>query len=107
MTADSLDLPGSREFVVTGVVKIDPPRGISSGNWFRYTLTNGFAPITGIRSGTLKSVTRYAEEFAQNLNQRALQGYSSYTARGAKKNNPLPATGEPGPRLNPNRIRKR
>jgi hypothetical protein len=83
--ADSFDLLGEREFIVTEVVETDPPRGISSGNWFRYTLVNGSAPIIGIRSGTLKSVTRYAEEFAENLNQRALYGYSSYVARGAKK----------------------
>jgi hypothetical protein len=83
--ADSFDLLGEREFVVTEVVETNPPRGISSGNWFRYTLANGVAPIAGIRSGTLKSVTRYAEDFARNLNQRALYGYSPYTSRGAKK----------------------
>lgn len=78
---ESFDALGERVFVVAEVVATDPPRGISNGNWFRYTLVNGSAPITGIRSGTLKSVTRYAEEFAENLNQRALHGYSTYAAR--------------------------
>ena len=70
-----------REFVVIDVVATDPPEGITGGNWFRYTIGHGSSPITGIRSGSLKSVRRHAEEFAENLNQRALHGYSAYVTR--------------------------
>ena len=75
---------GEREFFLIDVVKIEPPDGTSSGNWFRYTIGHGSSPITGIRSGSPKSVKRYAEEFAENLNRRALHGYSSYAARKAQ-----------------------
>ena len=80
-TSESFEDLGEREYVVIDVVKIDPPSGESSGNWYRYTIEHGSTPITGIRSGSLKSVRQHAEEFAKNLNRRALHGYSSYAAR--------------------------
>jgi hypothetical protein len=76
---------GGREFVVTEIVEIEPPDGESRGTWYRYTIEHGLSPIEGIRSGTLKSVRRHAEEFAENLNQRALYGYSAYAARKVKQ----------------------
>ena len=76
--SDTSDILGDREFVVTEVVETDPPKGLSGGKWFRYTISNATSPISGMRSGTLKSVRRYAEDFADNLNQRALLGYSAY-----------------------------
>ncbi len=79
--ADSSDIAEDRKFVVTDVVKTDPPRGLSGGTWYRYTIGHGSSPISGVRSGSLNSVTRYAEEFADNLNQRALHGFSVYAAR--------------------------
>ncbi len=83
--SDSFDSLGEREFFVIDVVKIDPPDGMSGGNWFRYTIGHGSSPITGIRSGNLKTVRRHAEEFAENLNRRALHGYSAYAARKLQK----------------------
>lgn len=76
---------GAREFIVTKVVEIDPPEGTSRGTWYRYTIEHGSSPIEGIRSGTLRSVRRHAEEFAENLNRRALYGYSSYATRNMPK----------------------
>ena len=72
---------GEREFYVTEVVPIDPPEGASDDNWFRYTLEHGSSPITGIRPGTLRSVRRHAEEFAESLNQRALGNTSTHAMR--------------------------
>ena len=72
---------GEREFIVAEVVRIERPDGVAGGNWYRYTIEHGSAPIEGIRSGSLQSVRQHAEEFADNLNQRALHGYSSYAAR--------------------------
>ena len=83
--ADAYDMLGEREFVVTDVVETDPPQGVSGGSWFRYTIGHGSSPISGIRSGSLKSVRLYAEEFADNLNQRAMLGYSAYAARKPQK----------------------
>jgi hypothetical protein len=72
---------GDREFIVTAVVETRPPRGASGGSWFRYTIENRFSPISGIRSGSLETVRRHAEEFAETLNLRALKGYSAYATR--------------------------
>lgn len=83
--SDTFDELGEREFFVIDVVEIDPPNGVSRGNWYRYTIGHGSSPITGRRSGTLQSVRRHAEEFAENLNQRALLGYSAYATRRLQK----------------------
>ncbi|UCH38611.1 MAG: hypothetical protein JSU67_10560 [Gammaproteobacteria bacterium] len=82
---DGFDELGDREYIVTEVVKTSRPKGIQSGDWYRYTIGHGSSPISGVRSGSLKSVRRYAEEFARNLNLRALQGYSAYAARRLQK----------------------
>lgn len=82
---DEFSTLGDREYVVTEVVKTDPPKGIHSGNWYRYTIGHGSSPISGVRSGSQKSVRRYAETFAENLNLRALLGYSAYAARRVQK----------------------
>jgi len=83
--SDSYDELGEREFIVTEVVEIEPPQGESGGTWFRYTIKHGMSPIEGIRSGTLQSVRRHAEEFANNLNQRALYGHTGYATRKVQK----------------------
>ena len=84
-TTDEFDALGDREYIVTEVVKTSRPKGIQSGDWYRYTIEHGSSPISGLRSGSLKSVRLYAEEFAENLNLRALQGYSAYAARRLQK----------------------
>ena len=83
--SDSSEVLGEREFIVTDVVETERPRGVTSGTWYRYTIGHGSSPISGIRSGSQKSVRRYAEEFADNLNQRSLLGYSAYSARRLQK----------------------
>ncbi len=81
--ADSIDVSEDRKFKVTEVVKAEPPPGESGDNWYHYTIDNGTAPISGIRSGSKASVVRYAEEFADNLNSRML-GFSP-SARAPQK----------------------
>ena len=82
--AESFNILKDRKFVVTEVVESDPPSGESGSNWYRYTIDHGSAPISGIRSGSPASVRRYAEEFADNLNQRML-GFSPNAPRAAQK----------------------
>jgi hypothetical protein len=41
---------GEREYIVTEVVKTSPPKGIHSGDWFRYTIGHGSSPISGVQS---------------------------------------------------------
>lgn len=84
-TTDEFNALGDREYIVTEVVKTSRPKGIQSGDWYRYTIEHGSSPISGLRSGSLKSVRLYAEDFAENLNLRALQGYSAYAARRLQK----------------------
>jgi hypothetical protein len=83
--ADEFKGLGDRKYIVTEVIKTRPPTGIQGGNWYRYTIEHGSSPISGVRSGSPNSVRRYAEEFAESLNQRALQGYSAYAARRLQK----------------------
>ena len=83
--SESFDYLGDREFIVTAVIETVPPQGVSGGTWFRYTIENRFAPIIGIRSGSREAVRRHAEEFAENLNLRALKGYSAYSTHKAQK----------------------
>ena len=52
--SEASEILGDREFVVADVVAIDPPSG-ESGKWFRYSIVNASAPISGIRAGSLKS----------------------------------------------------
>lgn len=76
---------GEREYIVTEVIKTSPPKGIHNGDWYRYTIGHGSSPISGVQSGSLQSVRLYAEEFAENLNQRSVLGYSAYSARRLQK----------------------
>jgi hypothetical protein len=75
------------KFRVTSIEKTDPPEGMD-GNWYHYVIGRNGSNIEGKRKGTLKGVTKHAEEFADNLNQRGVKGYSSYAPRSQKKQTP-------------------
>lgn len=75
---DDLDV---RKFPVTSIEKSQPPEGEPDGEWYEYVIGTGPSAIRGKRSGNLKSVKAYVEEYAENLNQRSALGYSSYAAR--------------------------
>ena len=82
---DTDEEPIERHFKVTSVKKIDPPSGASGERWYQYVIGRGESAIKGKRAGTMKSVKRHAEEFADNLNRRASLGYSPYAARRQQK----------------------
>ena len=82
---DQYDELGKRFFRVTSIEKTEPPTGITEGEWYQYTIGHGDSVIHGKRSGSLQSVTRHAEEYAENLNQRTLLGHSAYAARRLQK----------------------
>ncbi len=73
------------KYRLMSVEKIDPPEGMPNGSWYRYVIGQGTSRIEGKRLGTLKSVTRHAEEYAENLDTRATIGYSAYVSRKQKK----------------------
>jgi len=83
--SDVSEKVGERQFHVSTIEKIEPPAGTSGDDWYEYTIGEGSSAITGKRAGSLKSVRLHAEEFAENLNQRAALGYSAYAARRPQK----------------------
>ena len=70
---------------ISSIEKSDPPDGVTEGEWYEYVIGVGSSEIKGKRSGSLKSVTEYVKEYAENLNQRSALGYSSYAARKVQK----------------------
>jgi hypothetical protein len=73
------------KFPVTSIEKADPPDGETDGEWYEYVIGIGSSVIKGKRSGSLKAVTAYVKEYAENLNERSALGYSSYAARKVQK----------------------
>ena len=84
MTEKSDETP-DRHFEVTSIEKTEPPADQNKGDWYQYTIGEGDSAITGKRAGSLASVRRHAEEFAENLNKRAALGYSAYATRRPQK----------------------
>jgi len=79
------DKINEHKYRLISVEKIDPPEGMPSGSWYRYVIGQGTSRIEGKRLGTLKAVTRHAEEYAENLDTRSTIGYSAYVSRKQKK----------------------
>lgn len=70
-----------RVYQVETVEKIDTPEGMTGNNWHRYVIRRRNSIISGMKPGTLNSVTRHAETVAEDLNLRAGGMASAYTAR--------------------------
>ena len=67
------------------VVKAPTPDG-AKGNWYRYVIEGGYAPVTGSKPGTQKQVTAYASELTKELNLRQATGGGSPGAPRGKRN---------------------
>jgi len=59
------------QYRVATVEKTKGPGGTEGKNWHRYVLDGVRSPIIGYRQGTLREVTAYAEQCAEDLNARA------------------------------------
>lgn len=81
MAENPTDSDEGRKFRVTIIKRIPAPEGMAGDEWYRYVIDHVSSKIEGKRSGTYSSVQRYAEEYADNLNQRAKLGYSAYAAK--------------------------
>ena len=81
MTDSTDDVVIENKFPITSIEKTEPPQGVKEGEWYAYVIGKGSSAITGMRSGSLKAVTEYVEEYADNLNRRSALGYSAYAAR--------------------------
>jgi hypothetical protein len=55
---------------VVSVHKTTAPALGKPGHWYRYTIVAGKSRITGLHSGTLAEVTKYAGECAESFNLR-------------------------------------
>ena len=67
------------------VAKTPTPDG-AKGNWYRYVIEGGYAPVTGTRPGTQKQVSAYANELTKELNARQTSGGASPGTPRGKKN---------------------
>jgi hypothetical protein len=73
------------KYYLASIEKIDPPEGMTDGEWYHYVISQGTSKIEGKRPGTLESVTEHVEEYMENLNLRNNLGYSAYASRKPKK----------------------
>jgi hypothetical protein len=85
MNTESQENALQQKYTVVSVEKAEPPEGMPGNNWHRYVIGRGTSRIEGYKPGTLKAVTKHAEECAEDLNARAFKGYSAYAPRNKKK----------------------
>ena len=74
------------QYLVKTVEKTAPPAGCDGDDWCRYVLQRGSSELVGQRRGTIKQVTRYAEELANDVNSRtgSSSGISQWSSRNKK-----------------------
>jgi len=77
------DFPGASQFTIALIEKT-PSQDSDAQNWYRYVLENGGSTIEGKRSGSLKEVTAYVNEYVEHLNSRSTMIQSTWTTRSKK-----------------------
>jgi hypothetical protein len=82
--ADTTSRAMPSPYKLAQVEKVDAPNGGQGEDWYRYVLNNGRSTITGRRRGSRKTVTRYANQCAEQLNTRGLTAQSIWSPRGRK-----------------------
>jgi hypothetical protein len=84
-TTSSLARP---RYVLISVERAEPlPAWLTAGNWYRYIIRQGSSDMKGYKTGSLESVTEYAETVAAELNERAING--KYVAKRGRPATPL------------------
>lgn len=84
MAEEKAAVPRTKAYQLVEVEKTEPPAGIEGGSWYRYVIALGGEKIVGNRRGTLKQVTEYAHECAENISSRAGRGTSTWSPRKKK-----------------------
>ncbi len=70
------------QYEVEQVIKTTAPAGCDGDDWYRYDIKGERNSITGYARGSLRKVTKYAQEQAVNLNARSGgQGVSPWAPR--------------------------
>lgn len=72
-------------FKLVRVEKTPMPEGGGGETWYRYVLDNGRSTIVGKRCGSLKAVTAYATQYAEQLNARGVNGHSAWSPRAKRQ----------------------
>ncbi len=63
-------------FMLSSVLKEEPPAGAEGIGWRRYVITQGGNTIVGHRQGSTRSVTLAVEEIVLHLNERRVGNIS-------------------------------
>ncbi len=74
-----------QHYRVGSIEKTEAPEQDPGTEWYSYTIEHETSSISGKRQGSLRSVTKYLEEYVENLNARPNLGYSAYSSRKDKK----------------------
>lgn len=69
------------QYWVESVEKTTAPDGASGNNWFCYIIGRGTSQIKGKMTGSMKTVSDYAEKYAAELNSRSFRSTSPYAHR--------------------------
>ncbi|MFQ6004127.1 MAG: hypothetical protein ACE5OQ_01375 [Woeseia sp.] len=62
----------TQPFKVIELTKAEPPDADDDREWYRYVISQGDKPITGLRQGSKRSVKAAVEEVVLLLNERRL-----------------------------------
>ena len=65
-----------RYYRVASVEQAAAPPGAEGNNWCRYALESKHSTLTGWRQGSLREITQYATQYAEELNARSQDGAS-------------------------------
>jgi hypothetical protein len=62
----------TQPFKIIELVKGDPPDADDDREWYRYVISQGDKPITGLRQGSRRSVKTAVDEVVLRLNERRM-----------------------------------
>jgi len=84
-------LSSNKEYCVVSIEKTKAPDGTEGSNWYKYIVARENSTIVGNMRGSLSQVTKYADEFVENLNSRASfpRGRSTWAPSPMKKSPPV------------------
>ena len=82
--------PVNSQFKVVSIEKTEAPDGGDGDNWYKYIVARDNSEIVGNMRGSLQQVTKYANEFVDNLNTRATmpKGRSTWAPSPGQKTPP-------------------
>ena len=62
----------TQPFRIIELVRGDPPEADDNREWYRYVISQGDKPITGLRQGSKRSVKAAVDEVVLRLNERRM-----------------------------------